>query len=119
MSKGSSGLFDLTHGEIKSIASNLPANPNDLLKSGWKEITHPSLYKANGSREFIDEFSNLVIRFDRAVKGSPGFKGKDHYHIKNPNYTNKKKDYYFDKNGNPVGKSSAASHILPKGKSHN
>jgi hypothetical protein len=33
----------------------------------------------------------------------------------NPNYTNKKVDYYLDIDGKPVGKGSKASHIVIKG----
>lgn len=43
-----------------------------------------------------------------------GDKGKDHYHIFNPNATSNK-DLYLDENGNPVSKGLAKSHILPKG----
>ena len=32
--------------------------------------------------------------------------------VTNPNYSNKKVDYYFDIDGNPVGKGSKASHIV-------
>lgn len=58
--------------------------------------------------------TGLKIRFDEKVNGAKGFKGKNHYHILNPNVTGNK-DLYLDKNGNPVNKGSKASHILPKG----
>ena len=38
----------------------------------------------------------------------------DHYHIYNPNATSAK-DQYLDKNGNPVGRNTNESHILPNG----
>jgi hypothetical protein len=56
--------------------------------------------------------NGLTVRFDKGKKGNPGFGGKDHYHILNPNSTGKH-DYYLDKYGNPVAKNSKASHILP------
>jgi len=52
--------------------------------------------------------------FDKGVPGTSGFRGKDHYHIKNPNATDNS-DRYVDKNGNIVGKNARASHILPGG----
>jgi len=38
----------------------------------------------------------------------------DHYHVINPNYTNKKVDYYLHINGKPVGRGAKASHIVIK-----
>lgn len=64
------------------------------------------------SREFLDPKTGLKIRFDQGVEGATGFEAVDHYHIYNSNYTNKKLDYYYDLNGNPVGKGSNASHIV-------
>ncbi|RTE06441.1 hypothetical protein EJQ19_22930 [Paenibacillus whitsoniae] len=52
------------------------------------------------------------VRFDPGKEGAPGFEGKDHYHIDNPNKTGRL-DYYLDKNGNPVVKGSKPSHVLP------
>ena len=55
----------------------------------------------------------MKIEFDKGVKGANGFKGKDHYHIKNPSSTGKS-DYYLDINGNPCPKNSTKSHIVIK-----
>ena len=54
------------------------------------------------------------MRYDKKVPGAPGFAGKNHYHIYNPNATGNK-DLYLDKNGNPIRKGHAKSHILPEG----
>lgn len=67
------------------------------------------------SREFYDPKSGLKIRCDKGVDGENGFEAVDHYHVMNPNYTNKKVDYYLDIDGKPVGKGSKASHIVIKG----
>ncbi|GFI24361.1 hypothetical protein IMSAGC011_03158 [Lachnospiraceae bacterium] len=52
------------------------------------------------------------IRYEKGVEGASGFESMDHYHIYNNNYTKKKVDYYYDIEGNPVGKGSKASHIV-------
>ena len=95
---------------IPNIASNLPKNPDDLLKQGWKEISHPNA-AANGHRTFQDP-SGLTMRFDKGKPGQPGFEGVDHYHIENPHATHKKVDKYFDRDGNPVNNGSGPSHIV-------
>ncbi|WP_110517430.1 WXG100 family type VII secretion target [Herpetosiphon llansteffanensis] len=95
---------------IPNIASNLPKNPDDLLKQGWKEVSHPKA-AANGHRTFEDP-SGLTMRFDKGKPGEPGFEGVDHYHIENPHATHKKVDKYFDRNGNPVNNGSGPSHIV-------
>lgn len=114
MSKSLSYIYTGTLGHIVSTAHSLPKNPNTLLKNGWEEITHPSAAKNSNTRVFKEKDTGLRIVFDKKVDGAPGFKGKDHYHIKNPNATNSK-DMYIDKNGNVVGKTSKKSHILPEG----
>ena len=67
------------------------------------------------SREFFAPKSGLKIRFDKGVDRANGFEAVDHYHVMNPNNTSKTVDYYFDIDGNPVGKGSKASHIVIKG----
>lgn len=139
MSKESSGLFNGTSGssnrntnvtdffgksgktqsEIKSIANmvlpNLPANPNTLISKGWKDTTPAPMKAKTNSTKLHDPATGLDIRFDKGEPGAPGFKGKDHYHVENPNSTGKG-DKYLDKDGNPCAKGSKASHILPGGK---
>jgi len=112
VSKPSSYQYTGTKGYIVQTALNLPANPNDLLKAGWEDISHPK-QAANGSHTYKDPDTGLRVRFDEPVPGSPGFAGKGHYHILNPNATNSK-DAYLDKDGNPVSKNSKESHIMPK-----
>ncbi|WP_232699993.1 hypothetical protein [Brevibacillus daliensis] len=94
--------------------SKLPKDPQQLLKNGWKDVTHPELKRNTSSREYYDPKSGLRVRFDKKREGAPGFEGKDHYHIFNPNSTSNR-DLYLDVNGNPVSKGSNASHILPGG----
>ncbi len=96
--KNSKGVFKLNK------------TPSGLKRNGWKETTSSAMKKNSTSRTF--EKNGLTVRFDKGKKGNPGFGGKDHYHILNPNSTGKH-DYYLDKYGNPVAKNSKASHILP------
>ena len=113
MSKPLSYKYTGTKGHIVAVASSLPKNPNDLLSKGWKEITDPRAKEAGNARVFKEKDTGLRIRFDKGTPGGFGFKGKDHYHIDNPNATDKKERRYLDKNGNPVNKNSKASHIIP------
>lgn len=113
MSKGFSYNYSGTIGHIADIASNLPNNPKGLLGNGWKDISNPSA-KAQGHQVLKEEDTGLTLTFDKGTPGAQGFKGKNHYHIKNPNATGKS-DMYLDENGKPTPKGSKASHILPSG----
>ncbi|TKD02443.1 PAAR-like domain-containing protein [Polyangium fumosum] len=94
--------------KIRYGTKNLPADPDDLVKKGgWKEVTHPQM---KNRREFEDPATGSKVAFDKGVPGKPGWEGKDHYHMYNPNSTGKK-DLYLDINGNPVSKNNNASHI--------
>ena len=84
--------------------------PSKLKGSGWKDVTPSGMKKNTTSRTY--KKNDLTIRYDKGLKGASGYKGKDHYHILNPNSTGKH-DYYLDKFGNPVPKNSKASHIVP------
>ena len=97
---------------IKKIQSK---SPQQLIADGWEDVTNPKMAANTTSREFFDPKSGLKIRFDKGVDGANGFEAVDHYHVMNPNYTNKKVDYYFDIDGKPVGKGAKASHIVIKG----
>lgn len=97
---------------IKNIQSK---SPQQLIEDGWEDITNPKMAANTNSREFYDPKSGLKIRYDKGVDGENGFEAVDHYHVMNPNYTNKKVDYYLDIDGKPVGKGSKASHIVIKG----
>ena len=97
---------------IKNIQSK---SPQQLIANGWEDVTNPKMAANTTSREFYDPKSGLKIRFDKGVDGANGFEAVDHYHVMNPNYTNKKVDYYLDIDGKPVGKGSKASHIVIKG----
>ena len=113
MSKGYGYLYTGTSGHIIGVASTLPRNPQQLLDNGWEDITHPSA-KGTGHMKLKETSTKLTIGFDKGDSGKNGYRGKDHYHIFNPNATSNK-DLYLDENGNPVNKGSAKSHILPKG----
>lgn len=113
MSKGLSYNFFGTKGDIVATASSLPSDPAVLMKNGWEDIT-PDGMKGTGHTLLSDTNTGLRIRFDKGVDGANGFRGKDHYHILNPNATSNK-DMYLDENGDPVAKNSKKSHILPKG----
>lgn len=112
MSKGHSYRYSGTITHIIGVASSLPKSYKTLLKSGWVDISDPR-QAAHGHYELRESSTGLRIRFDKGVPGANGFKGKDHYHIYNPNATGNK-DLYLDINGNPTRKNSKASHILPK-----
>ena len=99
-------------GNVKFSPNNLPKDPQELIKNGWKDVTPEGMAKNTTSREFIDPETGLKVRFDPGKPGANGFEGKDHYHVYNPDGTTKA-DYYLDANGNPVAKGSKASHIEP------
>ncbi len=113
MSKGPSYLYSGTKGHIIEVIANLPPKGSMLLAKGWQEISHPA-QAATGHHEYEELSTGLCIRFDKAIPGAKGYKGKDHFHIYNPNATSDR-DKYLDKYGNPVKKNSAPSHIFPKG----
>lgn len=111
MSKKQSYLFKGTKGDIARIARSLPPNGKDLLLKGWEDVSHP-MEIASGRHTYREPESGLTISYDKSVPGAPGFKGKDHYHIKNPQ-AHSNKDLYLDKDGNPCSNHSKVSHILP------
>jgi RHS repeat-associated protein len=89
----------------------LPKDPEQLKKEGWTETTHPGLAAA-GKREFTDPNTGMKVAFHPGTPGEPGFGGKDHYHVYNPDSTGKG-NLYLDKDGNPTAKNSKPSHIFP------
>lgn len=113
MSKDLSYLYTGTKGHIVDVASSLPSNPQKLINSGWEDVSHPDQAKA-GSFTYREKSSGLKNRLDKGVPGKNGFRGKNHYHILNPDATGNS-NLYLDKFGNPVKKNSKQSHILPEG----
>ena len=99
----------------KQIRHIQTKTPEELILEGWEDVTNPKMAANTTSRELYNHKTGLKIRFDKGVEGANGFEGVDHYHILNNNYTNKKVDYYFDIDGNLVGKGSRSSHIVIKG----
>jgi hypothetical protein len=65
------------------------------------------------SIELSDPETGNKVRFDSGQPGEPGWEGKDHYHVHNPDATSKKVGAYLDINGNPVNRGAASSHIAP------
>lgn len=92
--------------------SRLPDDPNELLKQGWKDVTHPLKRKNSNTLEYKNPKTLQEVSFDKGKKGSPGFRGVDHYHWKNLNETTKSKYERKDKYGNLCNKENK-SHILP------
>jgi hypothetical protein len=103
---------DGAHIPKKFGPGNLPKDPDELLKNGWKETTDPRMAKNSNSREFVNEKTGQKLRFDKGQPGANGYAGQDHYHAYNPNSTGNK-DLYLDSGGNAVSKGSSASHLLP------
>lgn len=89
----------------------LPRNPDDLLKDGYHDVSHPGAANA-GHRTFENPTTGDKLRFDKGKPGKPGYEGQDHYHRYNPN-SNGKQDMYLDGNGNPCARGCDASHLLP------
>lgn len=88
--------------------TELPENPDDLLDEGWVEEET----QAPNRRRFRNPETGEELEFDQGQPGSPGWRGRDHYHRPNPNATGKG-DAYLDGNGNPVPRGSGRSHIPP------
>ncbi len=64
--------------------------------------------------ELYNPRTGMKIQYNKGKVGATGYEAIDHYHIYNADYTNKKIDYYYGIDGNPVGKGSAKSHIVIK-----
>lgn len=89
----------------------LPKNPDDLLKDGYTETSHPEAAK-RGHRTFENSDTGDKVRFDEGKSGANGYEGQDHYHRYNPETTGKQ-DQYLDRNNNPCPRGCDASHLLP------
>ena len=106
--KGTAGY----NAEVRRLIETLPRNPDKLLSHGWKEITRSEKQSNTTSRDFIEPKTGLKVLFDKGDPSAKGFKAKNHYHVRNPE-SNKKGEYYLDKDGNPVPKNSKKSHLFP------
>ncbi len=89
----------------------LPNKPEDLLKQGYKDVSHPAAANA-GHKTYENPVTGDKVRFDQGKPGAPGYEGLDHYHRYNPNATGKN-DAYLDKNGTPCARGCDASHLFP------
>jgi len=96
-------LIDHDYG--MAVLAMLDCASGGLSALGW-------LLTNTTSKDLYNPETRLRIRFDKGVEGTSGFEAVDHYHIYNGNYTNKKVDFYFDIDGNTVGKGSKGSHIV-------
>jgi hypothetical protein len=90
---------------------SLPADPDDLLAQGWNETTHPG-EAASGRRVFVDPETGQTVEFDKGRPGQPGWRGRDHYHVRNLDAAGKG-DKYLDREGLPVPNGSKQSHLPP------
>lgn len=115
MSKGNSGEFSLTKGDIIQTIQNLPPKPDAKFLEEWDDIIAPRAIAKHNGRDYKNKRNGLKIRFDPAKTGAPGFEGKDHYHVYNTE-SKSLKDVYLDENANPVRKGATSSHIIPKKK---
>lgn len=113
MSKNKKYQFTGTVGDIVDLIRSLPIFPTQFFLRYWIEFVIEEAMGHTTAREFYHALTKLRVRFDPKKEGAPGFEGKDHWHIRNPNTTGKH-DRYLDKNGNPVPKGAAESHIIPK-----
>jgi len=88
---------------------DLPKDPDEILKQGYKETTHPDADKV-GRREFENPDSGDHVAWDTGRPGEKGWKGKNHWHRFNPN-SRSRHDEFLDRDGNPVGKYDDKHHI--------
>lgn len=113
MSKPPGYAFSGTKGDIVHLIQNLPPHPDKKFLEDWNDITHPKARENSSNIKYEHKETGLRVRFDPATPGAPGFNGKDHWHVYNPNKTSKQNEY-LDENGNPTRDGSNPSHILPK-----
>ena len=52
MSKGKSGVFPKTKGDIIDLILNLPFFPDEDFLKNWDDITHPEAKKNTQSRQY-------------------------------------------------------------------
>ena len=112
MSKPPGYAFSGTKGDIVHLIQNLPPCPDKKFLEEWNDITHPKARENSSNIKYEHKKTGLRVRFDPATPGAPGFNGKDHWHVYNPNKTGKQNEY-LDENANPTGRNSDTSHILP------
>lgn len=91
--------------------ANPPCNPNEL-SNDWKDITDPRMAQNSNRRIFQYKDTHCKVAFEKGDAAMRGYAAKDHWHRYNPAAQNDR-DFYLDKMGNPVGKNSSPSHILP------
>lgn len=76
----------------------------------YKDVTHPQ-YRANSrNRRYFDTNTKRYFEYHPKTPNANGWRGKDHYHLENPNSTGDG-DKYLDKNGAPCPKGSNESHL--------
>ncbi|HPU42425.1 MAG TPA: polymorphic toxin-type HINT domain-containing protein, partial [Acetivibrio clariflavus] len=76
------------NGILVHNANNYLKDPNKLLENGWEDVTPECIRKNTNSRIlYYDPKTGTKVRFDLKAEEVPGYNGKDHYHIYNPNFT--------------------------------
>jgi len=98
-------------GLLLNYIFDFPSNPNQLLNDGWQNITHPSKASNTNMMDLLNPNTGQHIEF-HPKSGSQGWSAVDHYHVHNPNATNKG-NALLNSSGQPVPDGSHASHITP------
>lgn len=63
-------------GNIKFSPNNLPKDPQELVKNGWKDVTPEGMAKNTSSREYIDPETGMKVRFDPENREQMALKAK-------------------------------------------
>ncbi|MBS0622175.1 MAG: RHS repeat-associated core domain-containing protein, partial [Verrucomicrobia bacterium] len=85
------------------------ATPEGAIQEGWIDVSHPGA-KGAGHTTLRDPETGDKWRFDKGDPKESGHKAHDHWHHENPNKTGRH-DKYLDKDGQPCGDHSEASHL--------
>ncbi len=80
------GMWVVHNCDANNWIKTLPKDPQTLIDEGWQDVTHPQAKANTSSISLNDPSTGRNVRFDKGVPGDPGFGGKDHYHVYNPNY---------------------------------
>lgn len=111
IAEGAAALVGLAIKAPNSTTKGLPESPDELLKRGYKEVSHKDA-ASKGHRTFENTSTGDKVRHDKGRPGASGHEGTDHYHRYNPAATGKS-DQYLDKAGNPCARGCDASHLKP------
>lgn len=76
----------------------------------YKDVTHPQYRVNSKNRRYFDTKTGYYFEHHPKIADSLGWRGKDHYHLENPD-ANGDNNKYLDKNGIPCSKGSKNSHL--------